>query len=341
LLQWLQASLPVKCGGLGIRRAAALALPAFLSSSSNTAALQDLVLLCTAASTSLYYQQYLTVWTSTFNQPCPTGDDARKQRSWDEPAIKMEFSSLSANADPANLARLLAVSAPHSSDWLHALPIASCGLRLNDEDIRVAIGLRLGTALCKPHQCSCGAQVDANGLHGLSCKQSNGRHARHNTVNDIVVRALCRADTPAVKEPSGLSRSDGKRPDGLTLVPWACGRPAIWDVTITDTLAQSYVALSSEAAGSAAELAASRKNAKYIDLSRNHVFFPIAIETLGPICAEGRRFLRELGTRITAVTGDTRETAFLFQRLSIAVQHFNSILFRSTFGDLSANIDDA
>ena len=38
-------------------------------------------------------------------------------------------------------------------------------------------------------------------------------------MNDISYRARCRADIPAVKEPTGLTRTDGKRPDGSTLVP--------------------------------------------------------------------------------------------------------------------------
>ena len=101
--------------------------------------------------------------------------------------------------------RLLAVSAAHSSDWLNALPIASCGLRLNNEDIRVAIGLRLGTALCQPHLCPCGASVEEDCLHGLLCKLGNGKHARHSTLNDLMARTLLRANIPCVKEPPGLS----------------------------------------------------------------------------------------------------------------------------------------
>ena len=107
----------------------------------------------------------------------------------------------------------------HSSDWLFALPIFSCGLRKCDETIRVAVGLRLGLNLCEAHTCSCAALVSARGIHGLSCKGGAGRSSRHHQVNEVILRALKRSDVPATKEPSGLLRYDGKRPDDLTLVP--------------------------------------------------------------------------------------------------------------------------
>ena len=83
-----------------------------------------------------------------------------------------------------------------------------------DEAIRVAVGLRLGL-ICEP----CGANVDARGLHGLACKSSAGSSTRHQQLNDLIWRVLKRADIPSTKEPTGLLRGDGKRPDGLTLVP--------------------------------------------------------------------------------------------------------------------------
>jgi len=61
------------------------------------------------------------------------------------------------------------------------------------------------------------------------------------------------------KEPTGLFRTDGKRPDGLTLVPWQSGKSLCWDVTVTCHLAESNVIGSAHEAGAAAELAASRK----------------------------------------------------------------------------------
>jgi len=119
--------------------------------------------------------------------------------------------------DATDKARLLSVASLHSSHWLHALPLSGCGLRLDDRAIHIAVGLRLGANICEPHQCHCGASVDARGLHGLSCRGGNGRSARHHNLNDLVWRAMAKADIPALKEPSGLLRTDGKRPDGVTL----------------------------------------------------------------------------------------------------------------------------
>jgi len=52
------------------------------------------------------------------------------------------------------------------------MPIASCGLRLDDEAVRVAVGLRLGLDLCVPHQLHCGSLVDARGLHSFVCERA-------------------------------------------------------------------------------------------------------------------------------------------------------------------------
>ena len=119
---------------------------------------------------------------------------------------------------------------------------ASFGLRLENEDIRVAVGLRLSVALCQAHQCPYGALVEVNGLHGLSYKLGPGKHSRNASINDIIYRSCCRAETPAFKEPTGLKRTDGKRPDDSTLVPWSAGKRVIWDVTIVNTMAPSYAA---------------------------------------------------------------------------------------------------
>ena len=227
---------------------------------------------------------------------------------------------MSAFADNFNIARLLAHTAPHSDDWLHALPLSTCELRLDNEAVRVAVGLRLGTSLCEPHQCPCGKQVDARGTDGLSCKRGAGRSIRYHQLNDIIHRALTRASTASVLKPPGLSRIDGKRPDGLTLIPWQRGKSLTWDVTITDTVADSYLHLTSTKAGGAAENAAIKKEDKYVDIQQTYTFIPLAFETLGPINVKGVEFLQELGHRLAAISDDNRQTSFLFQRISIIQQ---------------------
>ena len=106
------------------------------------------------------------------------------------------------------------------------------------------------------------------GVHGLSCRRSAGRHSRHSAVNDLIKRALTAAEIPARLEPSCLSRNDGKRPGGLTLVPWSHGRCLVWDFTCPDTLAISHLHRASFFAACAVAVdAEDRKRAKYTALS--------------------------------------------------------------------------
>ena len=104
-------------------------------------------------------------------------------------------------------------------------------------------------------------------------------------------------------------RSDVKRPDGLTQIPWQAGKCMTWDVPVTDTLAESYPQAISSSGGGAAEGAANRKELKYQALVRTHTFIPLAFETFGPINSKGVLFFNQLGRRLTANTGDKRETA--------------------------------
>jgi len=180
-----------------------------------------------------------------------------------------------------------------------------------------------GRDICQPHKCLCGSEVSARGLHGLACKRSAGRRSRHETANDIIARSLRSAEVPCIREPVGCSRVDGKRPDGLTLIPWSRGRSLVWDFTCADTYAPTYVATSAINPGSAAEAAHLKKQRKYDFLQGRFLFVPIAVETSGVWASEGLRLVREIGRRIFTVTGEVRAAQFLTQRMSIAIQRGN------------------
>ena len=101
-----------------------------------------------------------------------------------------------------------------------------------------------------------------------------------------------------------------------------------WNAIVVDTLAPSYVAVSAQVKGSAAQAASERKVSKYADLSASHLFIPIAIETLGPTNEAGHSFLSELGRRLSTISDGPRESFFIFQRISILIQRF---LFQRIF----------
>ena len=96
-------------------------------------------------------------------------------------------------------ANLLAARAPHSGDWLLVLPITACGLRLEDEAVRIAVALRLGSELGSSHTCRCGSLVEATDVHGLVCKQAPSRVVRHHALNECISRAFSAAGIPVRK----------------------------------------------------------------------------------------------------------------------------------------------
>ena len=66
------------------------------------------------------------------------------------------------------------------------------------------------------------------------------------------------------------------------------------DVTVTDTMAQSYLPVTSQTSGAAAEAAADRKTVKYAPLTQGYLFIAIAAETMGAINSDGIEFLDDL-----------------------------------------------
>jgi len=193
----------------------------FWASAAGTRQLQDQLLgRRTGADSDEDFDQCLA---GRLHPDMPEGKAAGRQKEWDRLLVQEEYSQLLASyTEPRHRARLLAASSDHSGDWLHVLPIAACSLHLDDEAVRVAVGLRIGCALCEAHACRCGVTVDTLGTHAFSCKRSSSRIQRHNYINDIIWRSLTPAGVPSMKEPHGLVRDDGKRPDGLTLLPWNC-----------------------------------------------------------------------------------------------------------------------
>ena len=346
-----QARLPDNLGGLGIPSAVDLAPSAFLASACGSERLACAILgtdflidrldvlnkFETLGTSDAHGAAFLS-WFEQSGLRC-FPDVPSVQKSWTRPVHNAILQSLEDSLSANEQARLASVQGRTAAAFLKAFPSVNLGLKMSPAQLRITVALRMGCKVCEMHECVCGKMVSIDGRHGLSCKYSSGRHARHSALNEIVKKALNSAHIPAVREPPGLCRRDGKRPDGLTLVPWAHGKCMVWDVTVVDALAPSRV--ESFEPLKAAEEAEERKEAKYRELiSSGYAFQPIAFETQGNSGPRTLRFLNELGSRLRANTLEDNARQYLFQRISIAIHTANAACVLGTLSRSEKKLDE-
>jgi len=111
----------------------------------------------------------------------------------------------------------------------------------------------------------------------------------------------------------------------LILLLVRLGRCLAWDATCPETFAVSHVLASSIRAGSTVATVEAMKSRKY---ATGVDFIPIAIETSGTC---GEHIALEFGRRMATVTHEPRSTAFLRQRISVAIQRCNAYCVTGTF----------
>ena len=188
------------------------------------------------------------------------------------------------------------------SQWLNVVPCKNLGLKLDDLQLGTSIGLRLGANICVVHTCHGGKRVERDGLHGLYRTKSAGRLSRHATLNSLMEQTLGSLDLPSMPDPRGLYRTDGKHPDGVTMIPWEMGKQLVWDVTVVDALAPSRLNLGSLCnPGTTATEGEARKIEKYRELiDKGYIFQPVALEVQGPL-ARAVKFLSRVSVKCSVV----------------------------------------
>jgi len=153
---------------------------------------------------------------------------------------------------------------------------------------------------------------------------TSGRHSRNNQINDLLCRTFTSSGTLSTREPHSLCTTGGKRPDGITLVPWKRECCLAWDATCPDTYTQSAMCESSVQAGSAALKAELNKSRMYVDIIAGVDFIPFAIDTSGVWGVQALELVSEIGRRLNSTTHDPCSTTFLRQRISVAVMRGNA-----------------
>ena len=152
-----------------------------------------------------------------------------------------------------------------------------------NQQLRIAKKIYACADIYERHKCVCGKDVTEYGWHGLSCSKKAARFSRHSNLNALIKQSLSSIHIPSDLEPRHLYRTNQKRPDGLTLVPWAFGKQLLWDVTVVDSLAPCRINDGSVCnPGTAAAEAEERKKDKFKDLvDDGYLFQPLAFEIQG------------------------------------------------------------
>ena len=199
----------------------------------------------------------------------------------------------------------------------------TCSTLLDNKTLRISVALRVGLNVCLAHQCRCGATVQSDGLHPLSCCFSAGQFPRHSAINNIIRRlkkkSLDTAGLHSILKPVDLDRGDGRRPDGVTPFPFKGGKVLAWDATCTDSFLTCNLCSTIQNPGSASSVAVDLKRQKYSQLVADLELVPLAVEASGIIGSVGCSLLTDIDRCILRVTNDLCQMSYIFQQISVAI----------------------
>lgn len=203
----------------------------------------------------------------------------------------------------------------------HSPTKSSVGLRMDSESIKAAVGLRLGarssvywtplSALWQPRWSiwySWPQLPSEPGSHSLS-HWAECDHPESSFIHPFSFYLGAQ----------GLFRTDGRRPDGLSLIPWSRGHALVWDATCRDTFAPSYLHLSSAKTGAVAEEAAVAKCHQNREICATHCFIPLAFESTGVFSQVTLDFIKDQAYRTRVQSHDPLSYLKLCQRIMISV----------------------
>ena len=160
-------------GGLGVSSASLLALAAFLASAFD--ANDFLTMIFSGTLEDVSFTKALEKWLRLTNEqespPCGT------PKNLTQPVYVKTAQDLISRMDDERSKVFTTHQGKFGSQWLNVVPCKKLVLKLDYQQLRISIGLRLGASICVAHTCQCGKRVKRDGLHGLSCYSHNYSHA--------------------------------------------------------------------------------------------------------------------------------------------------------------------
>ena len=340
---WLQATLPIRLGGLGFRETLTSSSAAFLGSCHSSRQIIVRLLHQGTASpppstlrisgeevASSCFNNHLGYENNSDN-PNPSSNSQKSLQA------QIDNKSLSLLRDICSIrgqARLNTISSIHAGAWIKAIPNEKLGLAMQKQDFITSVRIWLGIPIFPSHpnaqRCVCGHVLDTFGDHALSCGSGPTRTKRHDSLRDILWHALL-TDNSDVKKEQRTGRQDSShRPGDIYHPDFINGKPAFFDITVRNSLQPRYVVSSATSAGTAALAGEAEKDERHEEdvVSSGGLFFPLAVETLGYWTPSSLKTLKTIASKTTSCNTTSLSQAFsnLMQQLSVKLWVYNARL---------------
>ena len=340
---WVQATLPCRMGGLGLRESRATQKAAFLGSCNFSRPLcHRLLEELQEIGTPLVGEE--AARTALLEEGLDLNNvDLGNAGQHDLQVIidAAHLQVLHTNSTLRDRARLTACAAPHASAWLRAIPAPSLGLTMSRHEFVLAVRLWLGIPVFSSYiRCPCRQIIDPMGDHLLGCGHGPLRIRRHDALRHVLYHALL-IDHPGVRIEQRCASDRQLRPGDVFHPSFCNGKPGYFDVTVRNTLQPAFLLRGAERAGFAAEAGVAAKDqlhATAVEESGGE-FYPIVVESFGVWAPCSLITLRDIASRATTYTGLPRHRALtnLMQQLSVVLWRYNARLLRSQL-DLSDDV---
>ena len=344
-------SLPVKEGGLGIRK-----INKNSSRAHHTSRRITDLLVRQIKEQSNNHCNNLPSEDEVVDARVITMQRAREDESKEIERIKLKQS-------PDQQRSLKQLSEPGASSWLGALPIAARHFNLNKNEYQDALCLRYNMPIKNiPTNCPCGAKFDTT--HALNCHKGGFVNARHDNIRDMeskLLQVVCRdveCEPPLQKIEDVRKKTyqktaivtDDARLDIRARGFWRPGQNAFFDVRVTNADC------------------ASQKNSKISTILKEHEqqkkrcynrrvmeeehgsftlrCTPLIFTTSGVMGYECAKYHRTLADQLSKKRGERYEDVMRYLRVKLSFLALKSTLLclrgsRSTFKNVEAGEDFA
>ena len=234
------------------------------------------------------------------------------------------------NAQPAGIQRSLEqLSEPGASSWLGALPLKSQGFDLNKGEFQDALALRYDKPVKNlPSQCPCGSKFTT--AHAMDCSLGGFINARHDNIRDAEADLLKSVLNDVEREPplqqvtnkTGYCKTakiqDQARLDVRARGFWRAGQNAYFDVRVTNPDNSSQQNKSLKAVLRNHEMEKKRHYNRRIMEVEHGTFTPLVFTTTGVMSHECTIFHKALAEKISKKKGDTYQDIMRYLRVKFS-----------------------